>query len=147
MSETLKIADHIRLSLPTIKRGTLRFWGNWFGRPYDNLHSITSCEASEEVLKLHFDQKEILSVWLPRHLKLDEGTFQIGDADRVLWEWDYGRPKPRKHLYFKDFVKADQRIVAETNIDWFAPEMTTDSKFPAVEILTIPKPGKIPTIR
>jgi hypothetical protein len=137
VSETLKIANCIRRELPAVKHGTLRFWGNWFGRPYDVLHAITSCEASGEILKLRFDHEELLSVWSPRDLKLDEATFQIGDAERVLWEWNYGRPKPSKGLHFKDFTKAEGKIVVETNIDWFTPDMNTDSTLPAVEILRI----------
>jgi hypothetical protein len=29
-----------------VKRGTLRFWGEWFGRQYDNIHIVVSCDAT-----------------------------------------------------------------------------------------------------
>jgi hypothetical protein len=146
VSETLEIADRIRTDLHAVKRGTLRFWGNWFGRPYDVRHAMTSCDVSGEVLQLGFDHEERLSVWSPRDLKLDEVTFQSGDAERVIWEWNYGRPKPRKDLHFKDFTKAEGSIVVSTNIDWFTPDMTADSRLPAVEILRIPSIPRIVTV-
>ena len=35
MTETEALGDELRRSLPNIKNGSLRFWGVWFGGPYD----------------------------------------------------------------------------------------------------------------
>jgi hypothetical protein len=136
MGETQKINDQINKALPDIKRGTLRFWGDWFGRPHDNLHRLVSCECAQDVLTLHFDESEILCVWDPKALTIDRETFQIADADRVRWEWfDYGRPKTAANLYFLEYVKSLDAILATTNVDWYEPHFKTIRTAAAVEIL------------
>jgi hypothetical protein len=70
MSEAERMADLIKQRLPEIEPGTLRFWGEWFGRPYDNKHKLIGCDAEVELLRLHFNEGEVLSVWSPRDLRL-----------------------------------------------------------------------------
>jgi hypothetical protein len=138
MDEAEHIADRIREALPRLKRGTLRFWGVWFGRPYDNLHSLVGCESKQEILRVYFNEDEILTVWVPSGLVLDESTFQIRNAERVRWEWfAYGRPKTLANRFFKDLVKNGNTVVASTNVDWYTPDLRTNLSLPAVEILRI----------
>jgi len=136
MNEAAKIADQIQKALPRVKRGTLRFWGAWFGRPHDNIHTLLGCEAQQDVLKMHFNEAEVLTVWFPKGFTLDASTFQISDAERVRWEWfAYGRPKTEANRFFEDFVKTGKTVVASTNVDWYTPDLKTDLSLPAVEIL------------
>ena len=87
--------------MPVLKAGTLQFWGEWFGRPHDNIHRVVECNASKEVLKLRFNLGETLSVWRPTGCVADEQEFSIRGADRVLWEWFYyGRPRTPANLFF-----------------------------------------------
>src|SRR5580704_161436 len=124
MSETEKFADRIRQALPNVKSGTLRFWGEWFGKPYDNWHQLVRCEAKPDVLRLFFNEDEILSVWAPGRLEVDRSTFRISTADRVRWEWFYyGRPKTASNLYFQDFVRSSAGISATTNVDWYKAKL------------------------
>jgi hypothetical protein len=116
MNEVEQISDRIRTALPDVKKGTLRFWGVWFGRPHDNYHILAGCDTEGEVLRLHFDQGEVLSVWCPRKLTVKKSKFRISRADRVRWEWFfYGLPRDPSNLYFMDFVKSWTAIVATTN--------------------------------
>jgi hypothetical protein len=138
MHEAGRMADRIREALPRLKRGTLRFWGVWFGRPYDNLHSLVGCESKQDVLSMYFNDDEMLNVWVPNELILEASTFQIRDAERVRWEWfAYGRPKIAANRFFKDFVKTGDTVVATTNVNWYTPDLRTDLSLPAVEILRI----------
>jgi len=138
MHEAGRIAGRIREALPRIRRGTLRFWGVWFGRPYDNVHSLVGCESKEDILRMHFNEDETLDVWVPNGLVLEGSTFQICDAERVRWEWfAYGRPKIATNRFFKDFVKTGETVVASTNVNWYTPDLRTDRSLPAVEILGI----------
>ena len=106
MNATETIAENVRRALPNVKRGTLRFWGAWFGKPYDRLHTLLRCEAKEDVLRLYFDQGEVVSVWLPRGFSMDESTFLIATAERVRLEWFYdGLPEIDGNLFFEDFDK------------------------------------------
>ncbi len=123
-------------AIPSIKIGTPRFWGIWFGRPYDNWHSITGAEAENWVLRLLSNRGESLSVWAPSGLELGSRTFRIADADRIRWEWYYyDRPKTPENLYFMDFVKSADTVLATTNWDWDQPQLKPGLNFPAVEIL------------
>jgi len=65
VTEAEGIADRIQELLPAVKRGTLRFWGQWFGRPSDNVHSVVGCAAAGDRLEVRFDQKERLVVTRP----------------------------------------------------------------------------------
>ncbi|HEY6389380.1 MAG TPA: hypothetical protein VIX91_27170 [Candidatus Acidoferrum sp.] len=138
MNEAEKICDEIQKALPKISPGTLRFWGVWFGSPDDNAHRIVGAEHDRGVLRLRFNEDERLTVWSPAGLTLDRSVFQINDAEQVLWEWfSYVRPKTQENLYFYDFVKTPETIVASSNVDWFTPNLKTDSTLPAAETLSI----------
>lgn len=135
MTEAEAIAAQ-KSALPKVKQGSLRFWGKWFGRPYDNIHVLVRCEASENVLRLDFELGEHLSLWSPRDLSLDSSTFQIADAERVLLEWySYGSRKIPENLLFKDYAKKGETIVERSNSNRHSPDVSTNPSMPAVEIL------------
>lgn len=139
MTEAEEVAKQIRSALPGLKSGTLRFWGQWFGKPYDNLHSVVGCNAQGELLQVFFIEGETLSVWAPRGATVDENVFRIGDAERVRWEWFYyGRPRTPANLYFEEYVKSAEGVSATTNVDWHTPYLRPDLSHPAVEIVSIP---------
>jgi hypothetical protein len=132
------IAENILKALPKVPRGTLRFWGAWFGRPHDNVHTVLKCAARQDVLRLYFDEGEVLTVWSPRGFTMDESTFKIDTAERVRWEWfSYGRPKTAANLFFKDFIKTGETVVASTNVNWHTPDLSTNLSLPAVEIVSL----------
>ena len=135
MTEAQQMAANVSACLPNVKAGALCFWGEWFGRPYDNIHQIVSCEAEGEVLKLHFNEDETLFVWLPRGLKADQKTFRISDAAKVRWEWFYyGRPKVESNRYFMEFTKHGNAITATTNVNWYVPHLEPNQTSAAVEM-------------
>src|ERR1700694_1008205 len=135
MTGAEQVADQIRASLPHVKSGTLRFWGQWFGRPYDNCHRLVGCETDQDILKLYFNEGEVLSVWSPSRVVVSPSKFKISRADRVRWEWfSYGKPKIPANLYFEEFAKSSEGITASTNVDWYKPQFKTSRWKPAVEI-------------
>jgi hypothetical protein len=138
MDQTEQLAARIQRTIPKVPKGSLRFWGEWFGRPYDNWHTLVSCRAEQNILRLSFDQDETLSVWSPTGLTLDQSTFRIFDADRVRWEWFYyGRAKTPENLYFEEFTKSGEGISSSTNIDWYTPAFQPRKTEAAVEILSL----------
>ena len=137
MDETQTICDEIQRALPNVKRGTLRFWGFWFGRPYDNLHTLVACEQGQDLLRLRFARDEQLTVWFPRGLQLDRSVFRINFAERVLWEFYYGRVKTEANRFFYDFARTGETVAATSNVNWFVPDMKTDLSLPAIEILSL----------
>lgn len=81
MDRIEQLGDRIRRAIPKVPKGSLRFWGEWFGTPYDRWHTMMSCRAEKNVLMLSFDQDETLSVWSPTGLTLDESTFRISPVE------------------------------------------------------------------
>ena len=136
MNETEEIADRIHKAIPHVKKGSLRFWGEWFGRPHDNIHTLVRGEVENGCLRLLFDQGETLSIWFPRGLSINESTFKIKTATRVRWEWFYyGRPQVSSNLYFMEFEKSGTGVTANSNIDFYQPNLNPTIFHPAVEIL------------
>ena len=79
--------------------GTLRFFGKWFGRPYDNHHKILKCHVKEEILEIEFDAGETVKISEPEDIILnDEGMF-IHDAAYVeLSRYAYGSTQTDENL-------------------------------------------------
>ncbi len=139
MTEADRIGRTIGEALPRIARGSLRFWGSWFGgRPHDNLHQIVECHAEGELLTIGFDGGEILRVWNPRDAVVREKRLVIGDASRVRWEWFYyGRPQIPANLRFEDFTVDGSEIRTDTNVDRYSSALETDRSLPAVELVSL----------
>jgi hypothetical protein len=138
MKEADEIAEHINNLLPDVISGTLRFFGEWFGRPYDNCHTIKAASTKDECLIITFDEKETLSIWNPSEFQITETKFQIKYASRVLWQWYcYGRPQTPENLYYFDYVFENSIIAAKTNVDWYKPELKPDLNEPAVKIFSL----------
>jgi hypothetical protein len=80
-------------------------YGEWFGQPYDNFHTLVEVEAAGDELRLRFDEGETLSVWDPREVVLSSDVFRIGGASRVRWEWfSYGRPQTPENLHTIEYA-------------------------------------------
>ena len=129
------LASRINATKP-LKAGSLRFWGEWFGKPYDNYHRIVGCSATGDTLRLDFDEGETLTVLKPIELEASATAFAIHLASNVRWEWFYyGRPKTPANLYFYEFVNRGSTIEARTNVDWYSPNLSPSIHEKAVEVL------------
>lgn len=69
--------------------GALRFWGEYFGRPYDNFHSPVSAELNDEILIIQFKDGERLTVYKPSGIVNEPNDFHIENASKIVWEWYY----------------------------------------------------------
>lgn len=135
MTEAEKLGSEINRALPSVKSGTLCFFGEWFGRPYDNWHEIATASAAGDELIIRFNQDETLTIWNPANAKISEEYFDIVSASRVRWEWFlYGREKTNENLRFEDFLVADGVIAVTHNIDWYTPDFKPTSDKSAVRI-------------
>jgi hypothetical protein len=135
-SDSKAICEQITRLLPRAKAGTLRFWGEWFGRPMDNFHRIVRCEADGDVLRVWFDEGETLTVDAPLGFEASHDAFWINNANRVRWEWFYyGRTQTPDNLYYQEFVQNPEGITARTNVDWYKPNLQPSASARAVEIL------------
>ena len=70
-----------------MKGGSLCFYGDWFGRPYDNYHRIEDAILDNETLFIHFDAGELLTVEKPCGIINENNSFIIQSASFVVWEY------------------------------------------------------------
>jgi hypothetical protein len=109
-------------------------FGDWFGRPMDNVHRVIDASADGDRLILTFNEGETLTIWNPSGYSTSGKTVGIADADRVRWEWhDYGRARTPENLLFHDYRKEDDHIVVSRSHGTENPAASVDE--PAVEII------------
>lgn len=69
------------------RSGSICFYGEWFGRPYDNYHKIKGYSYTGDTLEIVFDQWEQLIVIEPSGIINTEKEFRISSAKQVKWSW------------------------------------------------------------
>lgn len=131
-----QIATVINSALPSLKSGSLRFWGNWFGRPYDNWHRLLRCEANSETVILSFNEGEVLTITNPFEVVIDIDRFSIRAASKVRWEWFwYGLPKTAENRRFQEYVRDGKSIAFNTNSYSGSRDLNLSASANAVEFL------------
>jgi hypothetical protein len=114
----------------------LRFFGDWFGKPYDNYHIIVSSEAEGDMLSVGFNENERLTVWNPNGFVTDRKTFRIATAQRVRWEWYlYGRRRIPENLRFLDYLLQAKTVRLTTDFERHVPNPGPEAAAPAVEMV------------
>lgn len=137
MNEAEAIAECIVRLLPHVKAGSLRFWGIWFGRPYDNVHAMAGCEASGDLLTVTFDRGEVLRIWSPRGATVTHDLFRIAEAERIRWEWDgYGAaPSSEGAIFWEMWRDQNGNVVARSGGPWPPSTRELAAGHPAVEVV------------
>jgi hypothetical protein len=132
------VAEKMALDLNAARHrlfGSLCFWGDWFGKPHDNVHKIAQCDAREDILQLTFNQGELLQVWKPLRLSIHGHAFVIGDAARVRWDWFlYGGLAISRNRRYCDYRRVENGIVGDTDFMPQAGGFRADGTHSAVEM-------------
>ena len=116
--------------------GTLRIYGDWFGRPYDNIHMVVSATVRDGALVIAFDAGEELTLTNPTGLRIENAALRIDRADHVRLEWHtYGQPKTPEHLNWQEHWLEDGRVRALAGVAWFAPSFSPSLDDPAVDLI------------
>jgi hypothetical protein len=66
--------------------GSLILPDGWFGRPYDNQHSLTSCEESAGKLSLGLDDHLRFTFYGLSNVSVEGRDLVIGPFERLLFE-------------------------------------------------------------
>jgi hypothetical protein len=112
-----QIADQINQAIPDVKAGSLCVYGDFVGRPYDNIFRVCSARTSPngDALIVEFDEGGTLEVWAPNSASITRTVFAIATASRVRWQWfSYGLPQIPENLYSIDHVRTAD-VVAVTH--------------------------------
>ncbi len=94
--------------------GTMRFWGEWFGRPMDNYHTVVHVHFDKvaEILTLTFDNDETCIIYHPKGVVSTPHEFYVEDASRVVWKhYYYGREHTVNNLRSIEYEKTDAKSV------------------------------------
>lgn len=135
VSEAEDQARRIGGALPSIKGGSLRFWGEWFGRPGDNFHRLVGAQAEGDALRLAFDMGERVTLWSARGLELSAGALKIATSARVRLDWfSYGAEPTPANLRFMDFTHNGERVFMTSSAGVLS-KVITDIDEPAFEIV------------
>ena len=130
------ICDAVAQALPMVKHGSLRVWGKFFGRPYDNIHQLVGCSPLVDGVQFTFDEGETLTVWHPSRWDISPARFEILEASRVRWEWFYyGREKSPENRYHIEWTACGDVAAVSTNVDWFQTSSEIRRQGAAAELL------------
>lgn len=94
--------------------GSLRFWGDWFGRPAGNIHTVVSTEffPKDNKLVLQFADRETYMIYNPAGIVNEEEEFRIIDASRIEWQWyAYGPEHNAQTLGKRIYTRKDNNVV------------------------------------
>lgn len=96
-----------------VNGGSLCIWGEWFGRPCDNFHTIETVQWRNNEVILQFKDEEFLSVSSPVGIVNEKAHLVIRDASQILWTWyPCGREHTYENLYVRQYTKrADGTIL------------------------------------
>ena len=72
----------------------------WFGRPYDNGHTLTSVVRDGNELAITLDDHQVLRVTDPRVVAVDNRALRISGFSRGTWDWTAYGSDERHHEEF-----------------------------------------------
>jgi len=113
MNDNGSVIEKLKADINNIKMGSLKFWGEWFGRPMDNCYRITRIDfyGEENKLEFSFDAGEKLTVWNPLRIESSSSILTIRDAQKLRWEWfNCGKPQTCRNIYYIEYQKQDRII-------------------------------------
>lgn len=85
------IKKHLKIFHPNEKLqvvtqgGSLCFYGDWLGRPYDNFHKIVHTNYDGEILEIKFDHLERLIIYEPENIISTKHELKITKAKKIKW--------------------------------------------------------------
>jgi hypothetical protein len=138
MATSSDLYNAIYDQLDRLRAGSLSFWGDWFGRPYDNIHRIVGADASDDVAVIYFDHAESLVIESPRVWSLMDGLLMVQDAERVRFQWFYyGNVPSADTLKFVEYQWIDGEPIFRSD---FEPLRIPDLSWelPAVQLHLTP---------
>jgi hypothetical protein len=123
MRRPTQIASFVQRLPASRKSGTLRIWGQWFGRPMDNVHTCVSCAAKDDRVILNFDQGETLTIWAPIDVSVREAALCFDVASKIRWEWfSLEGDQDQKNLMFLEYEVKEGKIMRSSNTEYVSDQ-------------------------
>lgn len=134
-------AKLVRTNEHLCKVGSIRIYGDWFGKPYTNHHKITTAEYQEEDKKLtiHFDDDERIEVYNPMIIFESTAFLKITHADLVRWSWyAYRKSRTEDNMGQLEYTKENKVITTKTWPTNLSRKFDTSLSAPALMIYGAP---------
>ncbi|MBN1971344.1 MAG: hypothetical protein JXR48_17755 [Candidatus Delongbacteria bacterium] len=103
-------------NLKVINSGTLRFFGDWFGRPMDNYHVVNQIEYNANQIVMQFDDGHILKIDNPIGIVREEQCFKIEKATKVRYEYGHYGPKHGELKYYLEYINENDEITKHSGL-------------------------------
>ncbi|MFZ6051037.1 hypothetical protein [Halocola ammonii] len=132
-----ELAELISRNENLLRGGAFRIYGDWFGEPYDNFHEFESAQFSpgSNLLTLNFRDGEKLEIYQPSIIFEARTFLKIQNAKRIRLSFLNYNPEQNKEIpYYLDYQKEENKIVTDTNVDWYKPVFYTSLGDPALMI-------------
>lgn len=117
--------------------GSMRIYGDWFGKPYDNLHKVVGADYDDSLneLIIRFSEGEVLTIVNPKNI-FEASTFmKILEADSIKLEFLHAtQDQTANNKYYLLYRYMKSKVKAETNVDWYKPSFDTSLGAPAIVI-------------
>lgn len=85
---------------------SLKLPTGWFGRPYDNLHQLSSVHVVAERLIIELDGQMMLLLSHPTDAVVDGSTLRLSGFTHGSWDWDeYGTRVPHLETFQEGIVE------------------------------------------
>lgn len=132
-----EFADKVKNELHHFRGGAMRIYGDWFGRPYTNMHRLIGTDYDPElnVLTMTFSEGETLSIRDPKHIFDSSTMMKILHADSIRLDFLHSSDRNEaKKEYYLTYTRTKSKVQTETNVDWYSPHFDTSAGDPALVI-------------
>jgi hypothetical protein len=99
-----------------INSGTLRFFGDWFGRPMDNYHVVNQIEYNENQILMKFGDSHILMIDCPIGIDREEQCFIIEKATKIRYEYGHYGLKQGERKYYLEYINKSDGIIKHSGL-------------------------------
>jgi hypothetical protein len=120
--------------------GTLRFYGKWYRRPYDNYHMISECIFKDGILDINFDAGETIKIWNPNNIIFNTKELIIKHSTCVEFiRYNFGEKQTKENLLIDRYFGGESIHSPLKNVKVYKKIVNHD--YPAVEVLKYSSKG------
>lgn len=105
---TLEMEEEEKKSPKIVKKGAVRFWGHFDGRPYDTYSVVNSVVWKEKEIILYLNHDEIYTLYNPKGIVNTDTEFHITEVTKMVKEYGIGNSNNRVK---KEYTYVDNETI------------------------------------
>lgn len=111
-----EFVNKAQTDISIVNSGTLRFFGDWFGRPMDNCHVVNKIEYNQNQIIMHFEDNHVLTIENPNRIVKEEHSLIIERATKVRYEYGFYGPWNEKRKYYLEYINENEAIIKHSGL-------------------------------